>query len=543
LTVRQLVVQFEGCSGGTAGELADGFTGRRCDSLRRKETEELLRRMRERSRLVKPNRLGALADPTGYPTARVLVSGTFKVKPSRGVFAAEVPYVVEAWAEPSTESSVILTVNRTPSTAELIAYHEKTELGLVGCGLNCLVAVGRAQVNLRLNVETPYMPITTDGKAPNLLPMFDSIEEAIKKVVRKVRRIGVGGSGKADSQKARIGQYIDTAVTQASGDHKHSFSQRQLYYVVRAGIGGENELQYPNFEKVIGDYENANGPIPGMYRDPRGVLYHPHLHEEIPLGTRAVETYARPPWTFNKILYCEKEGFVSILREAGWPERNDCALMTAKGFANRSARDILDLLGETDEQLLFFAVHDADASGTLIYQALQEATAARAARNVQIVNLGLDPWEACEMELSVESVVRKSKRRSAVAEYVLQREDGKQWADWLQDKRVELNAMTTPAFIAWLDRKMEEYGQGRLVPPAQIIGDRLQRQVHAQVEQAVRTTILAENNFPGRVENAVRPWGHGSCKSGVASRKASGASCIWCHSSHGQMLWTPQRWT
>ena len=37
--------------------------------------------------------------------------------------------------------------------------------------------------------------------------------------------------------------------------------------------------------------------------------------------------------------------------------------------------------------------------------------------------------------------------------------------EWLQTHRVELNAMTTPQFIAWLDRKMAEHGDGKLVPP------------------------------------------------------------------------------
>ena len=75
--------------------------------------------------------------------------------------------------------------------------------------------------------------------------------------------------------------------------------------------------------------------LPGMYRDDRGVLYHPHTGETIPLGTRAVEEYRRPAWTFNKILYCEKEGFFPILVDAQWPERHDCALLTSKGYASR----------------------------------------------------------------------------------------------------------------------------------------------------------------------------------------------------------------
>ena len=47
-------------------------------------------------------------------------------------------------------------------------------------------------------------------------------------------------------------------------------------------------------------------------------------------------------------------------------------------------------------------MHDADASGTMIYQTLQEATKARGARKIDIINLGW-PWEALAMGLEVET--------------------------------------------------------------------------------------------------------------------------------------------
>ena len=46
-----------------------------------------------------------------------------------------------------------------------------------------------------------------------------------------------------------------------------------------------------------------------MYREPRGSIYHPHRDETITLGTLMVEDYERPAWTFNKLVYIEKEGF------------------------------------------------------------------------------------------------------------------------------------------------------------------------------------------------------------------------------------------
>ena len=68
------------------------------------------------------------------------------------------------------------------------------------------------------------------------------------------------------------------------------------------------ELKIGNFTSIITDYEAENGEIPLMYREPRGSITHPHSCETITLGTLMVETYERPVWSFNKLLYIEKEG-------------------------------------------------------------------------------------------------------------------------------------------------------------------------------------------------------------------------------------------
>ena len=100
-----------------------------------------------------------------------------------------------------------------------------------------------------------------------------------------------------------------------------------------------------------------------MYREPRGSIYHPHRGETITLGTLMVEDYERPAWTFNKLVYIEKEGFSEALKDARWAERHDCMLMSSKGFSTRAARDLVDKLAEHDEPVTIFCVHDADACG------------------------------------------------------------------------------------------------------------------------------------------------------------------------------------
>ena len=213
-----------------------------------------------------------------------------------------------------------------------------------------------------------------------------------------------------------------------------------------------------------------------MYHEPRGSITHPHRDETITLGTLMVEQYERPAWNFNKLLYIEKEGAQEALKQDCWLERHDCAVMSSKGFSTRAARDLIDKLVAHDEPVEVFCAHDADASGTMIYQTLQEATRARGARKIRIINIGFEPWEALAMGLEVETV-EAGERRKPVADYVQTTTatgdvdaDGNDisdidWDEWLQTHRVELNAMTTPQLID-MARRQDEDLRGRQADPA-----------------------------------------------------------------------------
>ena len=86
-----------------------------------------------------------------------------------------------------------------------------------------------------------------------------------------------------------------------------------------------------------------------MYREPRGSIYHPHTGETIPLGTLNVEEYERPAWTFNKLLYIEKEGFKEALKARAGPERHDCDRDVIEGLHDPRRKDLIDKLAEHDE--------------------------------------------------------------------------------------------------------------------------------------------------------------------------------------------------
>src|SRR5262249_43835693 len=161
-------------------------------------------------------------------------------------------------------------------------------------------------------------------------------------------------------------------------------------------------------------------------------------------------------------------------------------------------------LAEHDEPVTVFCVHDADAHGTTIYETFQEATKARGARKIRVINLGLEPWEAIALGLEVEEI-EPGKKRRPVADYVLERDDlapdGQPWEEWLQTHRIELNAMTTPQFIAWLDDKLAGYS--KLIPPPDILTAELNARVEEKVRDAVIERILHEANADAQVAAAL----------------------------------------
>jgi hypothetical protein len=86
---------------------------------------------------------------------------------------------------------------------------------------------------------------------------------------------------------------------------------------------------------------------------------------------------------------------------------------------------------------------------------------------------------------------------------VLERADGRRWDGWLQTHRVELNAMTTPQFIAWLDRKMAEHGEGKLIPPPEVLCSELEAKLEASVRAAITERILREADLEGQISDAL----------------------------------------
>jgi hypothetical protein len=110
------------------------------------------------------------------------------------------------------------------------------------------------------------------------------------------------------------------------------------------------------------------------------------------------------------------------------------------------------------------------------------------------------PWEAIEMGLEVETV-KRSDRRKPVANYVREHK-GRDWEEWLQTHRIELNAMTTPQLIEWLDEKLAPY-EGKLIPPNDVLTTELTERIEEKVRAATTERILREAGFERQVAKTI----------------------------------------
>jgi hypothetical protein len=107
----------------------------------------------------------------------------------------QLPCLVEAWAacEKCTrkDKNVDLTicVNSTPVAAQVHATFEDADLAVFGCNIRHLV--GRVLPGIYtviVDLKSPWVPITTESKEPDLLPFFSPLSDAIEKVCRSAKR-------------------------------------------------------------------------------------------------------------------------------------------------------------------------------------------------------------------------------------------------------------------------------------------------------------------------------------------------------------------
>ena len=156
------------------------------------------------------------------------------------------------------------------------------------------------------------------------------------------------------------------------------------------------------------------------------------------------------------------------------------------------------MLGDGDEEIEVYCIHDCDKAGTMIYQTLVQETKSRGARKIKVIDLGINPKEALEMGLQIENVEVNTNNS---ADY-LDTED----KNWLQTHRIELNAMTSPQFVAWLEKKFNQYAGGKVIPDEDVLQNELTVRLKLLAQRKIQEEILLANNYEIRVEQYMQSF-------------------------------------
>ena len=223
--------------------------------------------------------------------------------------------------------------------------------------------------------------------------------------------------------------------------------------------------------------------------------------EWVPIHTD-VNTHG-PANRYRFVLFVEKEGFNELLDAARFAERYDLAIMSTKGMSVTASRQLVDRLSEQSVTVL--VLHDFDKSGFSIVQTLRTDTR-RYHYSVapRVIDLGLRLADVHVMNLEKEEVTydsgvdpRENLRDGGASEeecaFLVEGGKSKNW----YGHRVELNAMSSDQFVAWLDKKLEMAGVRKVIPDEIVLGRAYRRAVCAARIQKEIDRVVAEYDGTG----------------------------------------------
>jgi DNA topoisomerase VI subunit B len=580
-TVREFVSEFRGLAGtAKQKEIAaeSGLAGAYLKDLvvdgavDVKRATRLLSAMQSRSAPVKPDMLGAVGEES-FATieSRYDVDmSTFRYKKTKGTTPEGLPFIVEAAFgvknDRDESRDFALGVNWSPIVDASVGHLQ----GMLG----------RQQVDtfdhvfFAMHIVCPSVEFTDRGKRSLSLPheMTDALWSCVETVTagwKKIKKRSdrddrvrerdlelLRKQNKPMSIKDAALQVMVRAYTHASGNGAYPAGARQIMYSARPLVleltGGKCWANSAYFtQELLQAFMEENPELTAAWDvvfDARGHLIEPHTRRQIGLGTLNVRQYIAG-WTryvsdgraelpdfpqdintrgpchrYKFALFIEKEGFDPLLERARIAERFDIAVMSTKGMSVTAARKLVDELSLWGVTVL--VAHDFDKSGFSIVQTLQSDSRRYTFKSKpKVIDIGLRLADVQDMKLESEPVSYPSKidprenlRENGATEDecdFLVQEHFNGWTG----KRVELNAMTSPQFVEWLEKKLAAAGVAKLVPDDEALVAAYKRAVRLKelerlTSEVKRKTDRMEISVPkglaGKVKKAidgkVTPW-------------------------------------
>jgi hypothetical protein len=321
------------------------------------------------------------------------------------------------------------------------------------------------------------------------------------------------------SIKKAAAQIMEAAYMEVSGNGRLPGNARQVMYKARPHIqkvtGRELDDNYFT-QTLLPDYQDEHGVDWDVIYDARGHFTEPHTGRSFGIGTLEVRNYLThlhdpsvieagfghakvettgPSGNFGAVLFIEKEGFDPILKAAQIAAKYDIAIKSTKGMSVTAARALADEMC-SDHDIPLLLLHDFDKAGFSIAGTLQRDTRRYQFKNdITVVDLGLSLADVEAMGLEAEYQHHPKEDRAALENNL--RINGASEAeiafmfrdfDRLRStRRVELNAMTSPQFVAFVERKLRENGVAKIVPDEKLLAE-----VYAGIERGRRLEEAVE---------------------------------------------------
>ena len=467
-----------------------------------------------------------------------------------------VPYVIEAafaWCPDNDIREQIVGVNSSPSLIN--PFRTLEGYG----GLDYLLSEQRAgdeqPIVLALHVASPRIAYTDKAKSALVLPneVDEKLANAVQVVTKNWARIVKAEErdasaearrcerlirGRYEKQKDVAFEVMARAYAAVSDNGKLTANARQIMYAARPEIqertGKQIDSQYFT-QTLLPDYLAAHVEETADWDvvfDDRGHFTEPHTGHMIGLGTVNVREYVAsthkietkeagfapaqivtrgPHGCFGALLYIEKEGFAPLLDRVQLDKRFDIGIMSSKGMSVTAARKLADEICHA-YRIPLLVLHDFDKSGFSILGTFNRRVARRYTfeNAIKVVDLGMRLGDI--RGLQTEDVFDKGDEDTRRAN--LEKNGAKPAEiEFLLRRRVELNAMTSRQFVAFVERKLIANGVRKIVPTnADLIasyqvfarGQRVEKIVSRELAKLNGVKVSVPRDLRARVEDYLR---------------------------------------
>ena len=197
-TLRDFLTKFDGCQATALRQKIAQLFGAKClcRQLNRDSAAELLKVLQKGTNPIKAHRLG-LMGRQAWPdySDGYAVASDYYITGARAPFA-RIPFLAECWAMASAVSGDdddteirCFTVNRSPAIAYCHCDRKRgREVILTFDSCRIDLSLPRATISFVLNLTSPYVPLLSSGKRPDLNPFANIIKKAVETAVARACR-------------------------------------------------------------------------------------------------------------------------------------------------------------------------------------------------------------------------------------------------------------------------------------------------------------------------------------------------------------------